>query len=93
MFLLSAASRGDWLLLVFVTVAASYLWERFGASTSVFARLLYLLPPLHRTAEIYTAVAKGEVMNWGLLGWFGGYGLVCVVAGLVVLRYRRLAVV
>ena len=92
-FALSAAARWDWLSLVAVTVASVFVWERFGHSTSIAARLIYLLPPLHRTAEIYNAVAKGEPLPWGLLEWFSGYGVACYVAGLIVLRFRRLAIV
>ena len=92
-FALSAAARWDWLSLVTVTVLATYLWGRFGESTSVLAKLLYLLPPLHRTNEIYEAVASKGQLDSGLLGWFAGYGLVCYVIGLIVLRYRRLAIV
>jgi hypothetical protein len=92
-FVLSAAARWDWLSLVTVTVAASYFWERYKDSQSVFATLLYLLPPLHRTVEVYTAVASGEAIPWQLLEWLAGYGIVCYVLGLVVLRIRRLAIV
>jgi ABC-type transport system involved in multi-copper enzyme maturation permease subunit len=92
-FALSAAARWDWLSLVVVTVAANYFWLRFGASEGAFAGLLYLLPPIHRTSEVYSAAAKGTALPWHLLGWFAGYGAVCFVIGLVVLRYRRLAIV
>jgi heme exporter protein D len=92
-FALSAAARWDWLSLVAVTVFANYVWLRYGASTSVLAKLLYLMPPLHRTSEIYEAVAKGAPVNASLLAWFTGYGLVSYLIGLVVLRYRRLAIV
>lgn len=92
-FALSAAARWDWLSLVAVTVLATWLWGRFGESTSVFAKLLYLVPPLHRTSEIYEAVASKTPLDSGLLAWYAGYGLACYVIGLVVLRYRRLAIV
>lgn len=92
-FVLSAAARWDWLSLVTVTAASSYFWDRFKASESAAARLLYLLPPLHRTTEVYNAVAKGDPLPWPLLEWFAGYGAACFVLGLVVLRFRRLAIV
>jgi hypothetical protein len=92
-FALSAAARWDWLSLVTITVAASYLWARYRESTSPLAKLLYLLPPLDRTAEVYVAVAKRQPIPWDLLQWFAVYGLVAYVLGLVVLRYRRLAIV
>jgi hypothetical protein len=92
-FALSAAARWDWLSLVSVTIAASYFWERFGESQSPLASLLYLLPPLHKTAEVYAAVVKGVALPWHSLGWLAGYGAACFVIGLVVLRYRRLAII
>lgn len=92
-FALSAAARWDWLSLVAVTVVSNYLWLMYGASTNAAARLLYLLPPLHRTSAVYSAVAGGTPLPWELLAWFGGYGAVCFVIGLVVLRHRRLAII
>ena len=92
-FALSAAARWDWLSLVAVTVAANWLWLRFGQSTGPFTPLLYLFPPIHRTSEVYSAAAKGASLPWPLLGWFAGYGVACFVIGLIVLRYRRMAIV
>jgi hypothetical protein len=92
-FLLSAAARWDWLSLVSVTVAATYLWGRFGQSHSVLAKLLYLLPPLHKTGEAYEAAARGVASPWQTIAWIAGYGVLSFIAGLVVLRYRRLAII
>jgi hypothetical protein len=100
-FLLSAAARWDWMSLVAVTVAATFLWGRYGDSTHPLARLLYLLPPLHRADDVYASVsgvpmyASGAptVIPWSILAWLAGYGAACFAAGLVVLRYRRLAIV
>ena len=100
-FLLSAAARWDWMSLVAVTVAATFLWTRYGESSHPLARLLFLLPPLHRADEVYASVsgvpmyASGApiVIPWSILAWLVGYGAACFAAGLVVLRYRRLAIV
>ncbi|MEO5815637.1 MAG: hypothetical protein ABIT20_10195 [Gemmatimonadaceae bacterium] len=92
-FALSAVARWDWLSLVAATVFAQTMWSLYGASTSALARLLYLLPPVHRTREIYEALAKHTPLDTGLLIWYAGYGIVCYLIGLVVLRYRRLAIV
>jgi len=100
-FLLSAAARWDWMSLVAVTVAATFLWGRYGESTHPLARLLYLLPPLHLADDVYASVsgvpmyASGAptVIPWSILAWLAGYGAACFAAGLVVLRYRRLAIV
>jgi hypothetical protein len=99
-FLLSAAARWDWLSLVAAAVTATLLWDRFGASTHPIAKLLYLLPPLHRANEVYLSVSGTSMFGsaapggipWALLAWLTGYGVVCYLAGLVVLRYRRLAI-
>ncbi len=100
-FLLSAAARWDWMSLVAVTVAATFLWGRFGESTHPLARLLFLLPPLHLVDDVYASVsgapmyASGApiVIPWSILAWLAGYGAACFAAGLIVLRYRRLAIV
>ena len=92
-FVLSAAARWDWLSLVAVTVAATFFWERYKDSPAVLAKLLYILPPVHRTGEVYSALAKTEALPWPLIEWYAGYGIACFVGGLIVLRYRRLAIV
>ena len=100
-FLLSAAARWDWLSLVAVSVASTFLWGKFGGSGHPLSMLLYLLPPLHRTDEVYAAVsgapavASGAalVLPWHLVWWLAGYGAASFVAGLLVLRHRRLAIV
>jgi ABC-type transport system involved in multi-copper enzyme maturation permease subunit len=100
-FLLSAAARWDWLSLVAVSVAAVFFWSKFGSSRHPLAALLYLLPPLHRADEVYASVsgtpvisaAEMPVVPWSLVAWFGAYGIICYIAGLVVLRFRRLAIV
>jgi hypothetical protein len=33
------------------------------------------------------------VIPWSILAWLAGYGAACFAAGLIVLRYRRLAIV
>ncbi len=79
-------------LLVF-TVFASFMWDKYGGSKSVFAKALYVLPPLSRTSEVYSALSLGKPLNLQLVQWFGGYGIACVIIALVILRHRRLAVV
>lgn len=92
-FVLSAAARWDWLSLVAATVVSSFLWERYKDSPAALAKLVYLLPPVHRTSEVYNALAKSQPLPWPLIEWYAAYGVACFIAGLVVLRYRRLAIV
>jgi ABC-type transport system involved in multi-copper enzyme maturation permease subunit len=90
-FALSAASRWDWLSLVVVAGAADVLWMRYGASASPFAVLLHLLPPVNRTSAIYAAATGGMALPWQSVLWLAGYGAIAFVAGLAILRHRRLA--
>jgi ABC-type transport system involved in multi-copper enzyme maturation permease subunit len=100
-FLLSAVARWDWLSLVAVSVVSLFLWQKFGESGHPLAALLYLLPPLHRTDDVYAAVSgvhllpagAAILLPWHLIAWLAGYGALCFLLGLVVLRHRRLAIV
>jgi len=90
-FALSAISRWDWLSLVAVAAAADILWKFYGSSASPFAWLLRLLPPVHRTPDAYSAVARGMPIPWQSVLWLAGYGAIAFIAGLAILRHRRLA--
>ncbi|HEY8175514.1 MAG TPA: hypothetical protein VIF32_07475 [Gemmatimonadaceae bacterium] len=91
-FLLSAAWRFDWLSLVTVLLVARLLWTLWGNATGIRHWLLYLLPPIHRADNVADIVMRGAQtpVPWSLIAWLGGYGLVCFVLGLVVLRKRPL---
>jgi hypothetical protein len=91
-FALSALSRWDWLSLVAVAGVADLLWTFYAASTNVFVVLLRpLFPPVNRTSGIYAAAANGIALPWHSVLWLAGYGMIAFVAGLVILRQRRLA--
>jgi hypothetical protein len=90
-FALSAISRWDWLSLVAVAGTTDVLWKVYGHSTSPLVKLLHLLPPMNRTSELYAAAARGLPLPWQNVLWLAGYGLVMFVAGLAILRHRRLA--
>lgn len=91
-FLLSAAWRFDWLSLVSVVFVANAAWTIWGASRGPARVLLYLLPPVPRTEAVYAVIAQppGYALPWGTIAWLGGYGLACLVAGLLVVRRRSL---
>ncbi len=91
-FALSALSRWDWLSLVAAAGVADLLWVIYAESTNVFVVLLRpLFPPVNRTSAIYAAAAKGVALPWHSVLWLAGYGMIAFVAGLVILRQRRLA--
>jgi len=91
-FLLSAAWRFDWLSLVTVLLVANISWTLWRASTSPLRPLLYLLPPVHRADSVYTLIMRQaqEPVPWESIAWLGGYGFVCFLLGLAVIRKRPL---
>jgi hypothetical protein len=91
-FLLSAAWRFDWLSLVTVLLVASVAWEQWGDAQGMLRLPLYLLPQVHRASDIYAmAVPRlGAEPPWPAILWLGGYGLVCFLLGMVVIRKRPL---
>ena len=90
-FLLSALSRFDWLSLLSVVLAAQFAWGMWADATGVRGALVHLLPPVHLATPLFVAVANDGAIPWREFAWLSGYGLVCVVLGLVVLRFKSLA--
>lgn len=90
-FLLSAAWRFDWLSLVTVLLAANAGWSLWGTATGLRHTMLYLLPPVHRASHVYAMVAAPDrPMPWDSIVWLLGYGAICFVLGLIVIRRRPL---
>jgi hypothetical protein len=91
-FLLSAAWRFDWLSLVTVLLVASVAWEQWGDAQGLLRLPLYLLPQVHRASDIYAMVVPrpGVATPWPAILWLGGYGFVCFLLGMVVIRKRPL---
>lgn len=91
-FLLSAAWRFDWLSLVSVLLVANIGWLVWGNATGVRHWVLYLLPPVHRDDQIFALLAQtpNDPLPWISILWLGGYGLICFILGMVVIRRRPL---
>jgi hypothetical protein len=89
-FLLSAAWRFDWISLVTVILAANIGWDNFGDSTSPLRSLLFLLPPVHKATALYTLDLAQRAFPWTSAIWLAGYGAICYLLGLVVLRKRAM---
>lgn len=89
--LLSAAWRFDWISLVTVLLVANLGWSVWGNVGGIRHWLLYILPPVHRAADVY-AMALGEPrpVPWAAIAWLGGYGLICFALGMLVIRKRPL---
>lgn len=91
-FLLSAAWRFDWLSLVTVLLLANVGWSVWGNEQGLRHALLFLLPPVHRAADVYGLVMRdtGGALPWASIAWIGGYGALCFMLGLLVIRKRPL---
>ena len=91
-FLLSAAWRFDWLSLVTVLLVSNVAWAVWGKSSGLRYYLLHVLPPVHRASDVYALVAGDAVRQfpWLSIVWLGGYGLVCFLLGMLVVRKRPL---
>jgi hypothetical protein len=91
-FMLSAAWRFDWLSLVTVLLVANVGWSVWGKASGLRFYLLHLLPPVHKAPDVYALVANDSVREtpWGSIAWLGGYGLVCFLLGMLVVRKRPL---
>ena len=91
-FLLSTLFRFDWLSLVTVAIVSTVAWGMWGEESGIRGWVVRVLPPMHRAGEIYRYVAgTAEAFPWTTLIWLTGYGLVCFLLGLWVLRVRQLA--
>lgn len=91
-FLLSAAWRFDWLSLVTVLLLANVGWSVWGSEQGLRYWVLHLLPPVHRAADVYAIVLRepGRPILWTSIAWLAGYGAVCFVLGMIVIRKRPL---
>ncbi|HEU4994360.1 MAG TPA: ABC transporter permease [Gemmatimonadaceae bacterium] len=91
--LCSAAFRFDWVSLVAVLLVANVAWALGGNGSGPLHWLLYALPPVHRTSDLYMMVAgEGRSIPWQSIGWLAGYGVACFLLAMVVIRRRPLGV-
>ena len=91
-FLLSVATRYDWL-----SLAAVWLGSRIIRATNSGPRAGWkgtaaqLLPPVHRLDDVANSLIGTGSAHFADVAWLLGYGAVCFVLGLILLRYGRLA--
>lgn len=90
-FLLSTLVRGDWLFLSMVLGLSLLARGLYGQAGDWREKLLVLLPPLHRLDEIRNPLLAGNVPALTDLAWVMGYGVACLLLGVIVLRRRPLA--
>jgi hypothetical protein len=94
LFLLSVVTRVDGAVAILFLLCSAIAWDRWEQTTGFKHALLYLLPPINNGSAIqewFIGInGAGTVMDipfpakW--FWWLTGYGLACLVAGLVILR-------
>jgi ABC-type transport system involved in multi-copper enzyme maturation permease subunit len=90
-FLASALFRFDWAVLGGFLVGSALLWGSWSERGGWRGSVLYALPPIHRAGDVLSAATSGVTLPWLHAAWLTGYGLVCFVLALLVLRRRSLA--
>lgn len=89
-FLISAATRFDWVVLAGIWVGSRLLRAVYGDRPGIRGKLVELLPPVHRVDGVTDALLAGRTAPTYDLLWLVGYGMLCFVVGILVIRYRSL---
>ncbi|HXL85947.1 MAG TPA: hypothetical protein VN927_01990 [Gemmatimonadaceae bacterium] len=90
-FFLSVATRFDWVTLAAVWLGSRTLREFYGAKPGLPAKLVQVLPPLHRLDDVANGlITNGNAATSDLI-WLAGYGALFFVLGLVLLHKGSLA--
>lgn len=91
-FFLSVATRYDWLSLAAVWLGSRMLRGIYsGPRAGWKGKAVEILPPVHRLDDVANSLIGTGSAASSDVTWLLGYGLLCFVLGLVVLRYGSLA--
>ena len=91
-FLLSVSTRYDWLTLAAVWLGSRTLRAIYsGPQAGWKGKAVQLLPPVHRLDDVANSLIGTGSAHLPDVVWLVGYGAVCFVIGLVILRYGSLA--
>ena len=91
-FFLSVATRYDWLSLAAVWLGSRMLRAIYSGPRSGWkGKAVEILPPVHRLDNVANSLIGTGSAPFSDVVWLVGYGLLCFVIGLVVLRYGSLA--
>ncbi|MFN2397578.1 MAG: hypothetical protein ABR543_02875 [Gemmatimonadaceae bacterium] len=90
-FLLSAITRFDWVIASGIWGVTLMLGLLFSPD-SAFGRVIGVaLPPAQRMMDLAEPMLRGHPVPLTSLLWVSGYGALCFLIGLFVLRQRQLA--
>jgi len=93
-FLLSVLSRYDGLVAIVFVLVSAIVWDKWDQATGIRHAVTYLLPPIGKMSATHSwflglngignLVPVPFPTKWFL--WTSGYGLACLVLGLILLR-------
>jgi hypothetical protein len=90
-FLVSVATRFDWLTLAAIWVGSRVLRDIYGPRPGWQGKAVELLPPVHKLNEVsHTLITNGTAHASDVI-WLLGYGALFFALGLLVLRRGSLA--
>jgi len=87
-FLFSTFWRYDWLSTVLVLTVSGALWDLYGEAGGMRGALVRLLPPAPLLDDVMGAAVSGGAFPITDALWIAGYGIVCLLLGLLHLRTR-----
>ena len=88
-FLMSSLVRFDWVATASVWGLTQVLRSIYETRSGVLAWAVnHLLPPTHRLMDVLNALPASDPVDRAGLAWILGYGVVCMVLGLTVVRFR-----
>ncbi len=89
-FLVSAFVRTDWLSFIAIYLGAKLAWGVLGSRDDLLGTLVHALPPMGDQLNALDRGALAGHIPWTLVAWIAGYGMACLVLGLIALRKRPL---
>ena len=88
-FLLSALTKRDGTLLVAIWLISLVIRAKYSGSDGFTAGVVrFVTPPANEMSGIVNQIMLGNPIDYTAIWTALAYGLICVAAGLVVLRYR-----
>ena len=90
-FLISVATRFDWLTLAAVWLGSRILRDVYGPRPGWQGKAVEILPPVHKLSDVSQAMITNGTAHTSDVLWLLGYGALFFVLGLLLLRRGSLA--
>lgn len=89
-FLFSTFMKHDSIAIITIWIVSTIANQVYADRGGIIAMALKILPPFDVADSVYRGFFGVETFPTGNFLWLVGYGAVCFVLGLIVLRYREL---